>query len=416
MPPNPTMTEPAPAEETDGPDIKGLIVTAIAIAIGIGAQQTGHQLAAMLAWATVVSIALWQVCDPFAEAAQWIGKRYHIPGSVRGATLDAVASSMPELFAGIFFVVVALKGLDVSSTGHGAGAEGYGSAIATTAGSAIYNMILIPACVALVVAAKRPARPRIEVEKEVLHRDGVWFMVCEMVLLIFLWQPAMHWWMGVVFLGLYVIYLIWLWSDARRFRAGKAGSGEEEDWSDLPEDAPILFGFANVPLNAVTVWLVIGVTTILAAAACYFLVEITYATAALLHVPTFFVAVILAAAVSSVPDTFLSIGAASRGDDSGAVSNAFGSNIFDICICMSIPLFVYSWMADWQPVSMLDENGRPIPGILGLRILLWVLTFVTLLILWHKRSLNRPKAIVLIGLYLVFVTYAVLGSLGILKV
>lgn len=406
-------------ESSGGPDFKGLLILLIAVALGFAAHFAGFSLVAMLCAASVISIALWQVCDPFAEAAQWIGKRYHIPGSVRGATLDAVASSMPELFAGIFFVIVALQAVDpaaIEAGHHGAGAEGYGSAIATTAGSAIYNMILIPACVALVVAAKRPQNPIVTVEKEVLHRDGVWFMVCELVLLAFLWQPVMHWWMGVVFLALYVIYLIWLWRDAGKFRAGKKEAGDAEDWSDLPKHANIFFCVGKVPLNQVTVWLVIAVSTVLAATACYFLVEITVETASLLNIPTFFVAVILAAAVSSVPDTFLSIGAASRGDDSGAVSNAFGSNIFDICICMSIPLFVYSWIDGWKPVSMLGEDGEPIPGILGLRILLWVLTFVTLAVLWHKRALNRPKAIFLIGLYLVFVAYAVLGSLGLVNV
>ena len=128
--------------------------------------------------------------------------------------------------------------------------------------------------------------------------------------------------------------------------------------------------------------------------------------------PTFFVAVILAAAVSSIPDTFLSIGAAMRGDDSGAVSNAFGSNIFDICICLSIPLLVNAYLIGWQPVSLLDEHGQPIEGIVYLRYLLITLTAITLAILWHKRTLNRGKAVILVGLYLIFVAYAVLGSLG----
>jgi Ca2+/Na+ antiporter len=143
-------------------------------------------------------------------------------------------------------------------------------------------------------------------------------------------------------------------------------------------------------------------------------VEITVDAAVVLNVPTFFVAVILAAAVSSVPDTFLSVGAALRGDDSGAVSNAFGSNIFDICVCLSIPLLVNAGLTGWQPVSML-QDGVPIPGLVGLRILLAVLTGLTLIIIWHKQQVTRAKAILLCFLYLVFVAYAVLGSLNILK-
>ena len=101
-----------------------------------------------------------------------------------------------------------------------------------------------------------------------------------------------------------------------------------------------------------------------------------------------------------------------RGDDSGAVSNAFGSNIFDICICLSIPLLVNSWLTGWQPVSML-QNGEPVPGLVGLRILLVLLTVVTLAIMWHNRELTQRKAWILCGLYGVFICYAVMGSLGI---
>jgi cation:H+ antiporter len=142
-------------------------------------------------------------------------------------------------------------------------------------------------------------------------------------------------------------------------------------------------------------------------------VEATRHTADFLGVPKFFVAVIVAAAASSVPDTFLAIGAARRDDDSGAVSNAFGSNIFDICICLSIPLFVNSWLTGWEPVSLL-QGGKPIAGLVGLRILLVVLTIMTLAIMWHNRQLTRGKAIGLCGLYCLFIAYAVLGSLGIL--
>ena len=160
-----------------------------------------------------------------------------------------------------------------------------------------------------------------------------------------------------------------------------------------------------------TAWAIILLTTLAAAAACYFLVEVTRELAVVLNVPTFFVAVIVAAAASSVPDTFLSVGSGLRGDDSGAVSNAFGSNIFDICVCLSVPLLVNSYLLGWKPVSLL-QDGEPIPGLVGLRILLVVLTILTLAIIWHKRQLTRGKALVLCGLYLVFVAYAVLGSMG----
>jgi Ca2+/Na+ antiporter len=404
---------PASTEE-QGIDWKGLGIAAGSVVVVAVAYAAGQQLLFLLAASTLISIVIWQACDPFAEAAQWIGTTWRLPGSVRGATLDAIASSMPELFSGIFFVLVAIR---ATATGEAAelaeaSAEGYGATIATCAGSAIYNMILIPALVALVVSVRRKEKPVVDVEREVVVRDGLWFLGCEMVLLVFLYQNVMYWWMALILLALYAIYTRQLYRDARAHQRALDVHGNTDE--DLPASAPILFNAVAVPLNKRNAWLVILITTIVAAIACYFLVELTHDAAAALKVPTFFVAVILAAAVSSVPDTLLSIGSAMRGDDSGAVSNAFGSNIFDICICLSVPLLVNAGLTGWQPVSML-QDGEPIPGLVGLRILLWLLTGITLAIIWHKQQLTRNKAILLCFLYLVFVAYAVLGSLGILK-
>lgn len=411
--------EAAGSEEDGGPDYIGLwVATGSILGMGI-CWALGFMAGFLLLAAVVISVVIWQACDPFAEAAQWIGTKLRVPGSVRGATLDAIASSMPELFSGIFFVYIALNlgGEDAVARGD-ASAEGYGSTIATCAGSAIYNMILIPAVCALAISFWRKDRPTIDVEPAVIKRDGFWFLGCELVLLIFLFQSSLPWWMALVFIAAYTVYILHLYRDARRYQrehAEAVARGEHDGDDDLPENASVLFGFAEVPLNHVTAWLVISVSTIVAAAACYCLVEVTYSTANLLDIPAFFVAVILAAAVSSVPDTFLSLGSARRGDDSGAVSNAFGSNIFDICICLSIPLLVSSYLRGWEPVPLV-QDGKPLVGLVGLRMLLWVLSLVTLGILWHKHQVTRTKAFILCGLYLVFIAYAVLGSIGLIAV
>ncbi len=421
----------------------------LAIAWSMGAQ---WQLLFLLSEAVLISIVISQACDPFADAAQWIGMKLGLPGSVRGATLDAIASSMPELFTGIFFVVLAMT----SAQGdpqllEAAGADGFGATIATIAGSAVYNMILIPAFCAIFIARYRPERPTIDIDDAVIKRDGLWFLAVSILLILFLWDNTMSWYMGVAFLGLYGVYVTQLLRDAGRHRTdtnhlrqafGAHGTEvtvekivsvlaqdgvhvsheltrqirtevhEEQHGSDEPPpSASVFFGKWDVHLNHVTAWTIIVLSTIVAASACYFLVEATRDTAVFLNVPTFFVAVILAAAVSSVPDTLLSIGAAKRGDDSGAVSNAFGSNIFDICICLSIPLLVNSYLNGWKPISLL-QDGAPVPGLTGLRILLLVLSAITLAVIWHRRQINRGKAVVLCVLYLIFIGYAVAGSLG----
>jgi len=448
-----------PASRTRKSDLVMLVITIVSVILLGLFSHWDLPLAFLITSTVIISIVIWQACDPFAEAAQWVGRTFRLPGAVRGATLDAIASSLPELFSGIFFVVVAVMAVDGGAAAMAeACGEGFGSTIATCAGSAIYNMILIPAACALVISFWRKRKPVVEVESAVLWRDGVYFLVCEGLLLYCLYQNAMQWWMAGSFLALYVLYVLLLHQNARAYRfafdpakrafeqmgietppkevavalaeqgvktsagtvarirdgllIGKGNGDGEEDDEEGNNHAPILFGSFHVPLNRFSVCLVLAISTAVAAGACYFLVQTVHATAEHLGVPAFFVAVILAAAASSLPDMFLSIGAALRGDDSGAVSNAFGSNIFDICICLSIPLLLCCYLNHWQPISLL-QDGKPMAGLVGLRALLWVLTLVTLGVIWHKRQVTRTKALILIALYGVFIAYAVLGSLDI---
>ncbi len=403
-----------------------------------------HRLAYLAMQFVLVSIVIWQACDPFADAAQWVGQKLRLPGSVRGATLDAIASSMPELYTGIFFVIVATSG----GTGEHVDGDGFGASLATCAGSAVYNMILIPAFCVLFISFSRPSRPTIDVEQEVISRDGLWFLAAEAVLIAFMFQDEMEWWMGFVLLMLYVVYILQLYRDARVYqramklldqsdekinentpkftiastlqslgmnsnpvlidRIRRARQKEEEEET---AEAAILYGRFTVHLTAMTAAAVIIISTLIAGISCFWLVEVSRETARELEVPVFFIAVILVAAASSVPDTFLSIGAAKRGDDSGAVSNAFGSNIFDICVSLSIPLIINSYLIGWQPVPM-TADGQPMAGLVDLRIMLAVLTGLTLLTMWHNRQLTRTKGFLLCSLYCLFIAYAVAGSMG----
>ena len=177
----------------------------------------------------------------------------------------------------------------------------------------------------------------------------------------------------------------------------------------------LLFRFIQIPLNGMTSAAIIFVVTVLVAATSYLLVNSTQILAENLEVPTFFLAVIVVAAASSVADTFVSIAAALRGDDSGAVSNVFGSNIFNICVCLGIPLVINSGLNNWEPISLM-QDGKPMEGLIGLQVMLGVLSAITLTMMWHNRQITRRKAIIFCGLYGIFITYAVVGSLGLIKV
>jgi cation:H+ antiporter len=364
--------------------------------------------------AAAISVLISEACDPFADAAQWVGCKLRLPPSVRGATLDAVASSMPELFTGLFFVIVALTGDKDQSQRLLDSAEGYGSTIATCAGSSIYNLILIPAVCAIAISCTRKRKPYIDVHSEVVRRDGMWVIVSQIGLLVFLFQPKLDWWMGLLALLAYVVYVLHLYVATCRFRAKLAKGTIEHD--EPNSTASIFFGSCSVHLNGFTSAAILMVSTLVAAVACYLLVDLTNQSATKLGVSPFFVAVILTAAVSSIPDTFMSLGSARRGDDAGAMSNVFGSNIFDICIGMSIPLLVCCYLNDWEPIVLVGPDNETLKGVVGLRVFLFVLTAVVMTVLWVRGRITRRTGWLFVALYTSFVAYAILGALGIVAV
>jgi cation:H+ antiporter len=220
--------------------------------------------------------------------------------------------------------------------------------------------------------------------------------------------------MGVAAIVAYFAYVVHLYISTRRFQSKIASGQQIQDESE--DSASVFFGRFDVQLQWPSAITILVIATTIAATSCYFLVELTNFSAHRMGVPPFFVAVILTAAVSSVPDTFLSLNSARRGDDSGAVSNVFGSNIFDVCIGMSIPLLVYCYLNDWQPVQLVGPDESTMAGVVGLRVFLFALTSVSLGIMWRRREVSRTSGWILCGLYGLFTAYAVLGGLGIIAV
>lgn len=357
--------------------------------------ERGGWIVAFYGFETIAaSVIIWFACDPFAEAAQWLGRKLHVPGSIRGATLDAVASSMPELFVGILFV---------------AEFKDFGASVATCAGSAMYNMVLIPAVCAIAISFGANGRSALKVSREVIVRDGLWFVAAEAFLVYCLFEERIAVWSALVLLAIYVSYLVHLWRHAATHRRKKklsVAEGDVDDGDGMPTHVRVLGGVFQPRLNWTTCILVLLLSTAVVGGISHSLVVACEKVSEALAVPSFLVAVIVVAAASSVPDTLLSIGAARRGDDSGAVSNAFGSNTFDVTICLSVPVLIHA--VQYGGELKLEHDA----GVAPLGLLLVALSILTLLIMRWRYSIGRGKAIMLIAIYLVFVLFAMITAIA----
>ena len=175
----------------------------------------------------------------------------------------------------------------------------------------------------------------------------------------------------------------------------------------------IFIGHAK--LGGARAWSLLLFSTAAIAGVCYFLVvacewigEETYHVPYLgefegLGIPVMFVALILASAASSFPDTMISIKDARKGQYDDAISNALGSNIFDVCFALGFPLFVFTLLRG-EPIHMPPEI---VDLSTELRFLLWLLTILALLIFVVGRYIGRTKAILMLAAYFLFVLYIV---------
>jgi len=121
-----------------------------------------------------------------------------------------------------------------------------------------------------------------------------------------------------------------------------------------------------------------------------------------LDLPISIVAVIIAAAATSVPDTILSIKDAKKGNYNDAISNALGSNIFDICFALGLPILLYTLL--YGPIVM---NPETLSFSLNILVVLLILTIITFIIFISGKSIGIWKAIILLAMYISFISYVI---------
>ena len=356
----------------------------------------------------ICCLIIWRASDGFAVASDHIGR--NLSEGVRGATINAIGSSLPELFTSFFFLFY-LK--DVN---------GFSGGIGTTAGSAIFNGMIIPAFVILVVILTGIAK-NITISRKVLFRDGFALILAEFLFIIIISGTSLNWWHGLFLMIIYFIYLIYMLKSMKKPGPGNHFRSEPEFKIHEPGHSvwhyvitldlePIFIGKNKI--SDKTAWPLLIFSTFSIAFTCLILVQACewvgsaeytipyFGTLEGLDIPIVFVAVILASAASSVPDTIISMNDAKKGNYDDAISNALGSNIFDICFALGFPLFIYTII--YGPIIM---NQEAIEQSSELRMLLLILTVLAFGVYNFRKIIDGAQAYMLLSIYGVFTLYVI---------
>lgn len=330
--------------------------------------------AASLLWyagMVVISTAvIWMGSGLVERTSGRLARRYGVPPIVQGAIIAAIGSSFPELSSTVLATLL-----------HGQFDLGVGVIV----GSAIFNVLVIPAASAL------SQNRELAASRLLVYKEAQFYMLAVAVLLLtfsfsVIYVPTegqqmtgtMTRPLALIPIGLYGVYIF-------------------IQYQDITEhETPAV---TSIAVGRQWMQLAIGLTLIVVAAEG--LVRAAIGIGDFLGTPSFLWGLTVIAAGTSLPDLFVSVRAASE-EDGGITSlaNVLGSNTFDLLVAV--------------PTGVLLAGSTTVDFAAAVPMMA-VLTFATLLLFTLLRTeltLTKREAAFLLLVYLLFVGGIVLVAFG----
>lgn len=330
-----------------------------------------------------------QVSDSyFVISLDQIAKRYNMSHDMSGATLMAIGSSAPELFVAIIALV--------RSGGH----EEIG--VGTIVGSALFNLLVIIGVSVIVKDAKLQWQP--------ILRDLLFYAIAILTLYTVFIDGIITTKESLVLMLMYGGYILAViyWRKVFKYEAD-----DDEVDDDVVVEVKTGWHVIFIPLDFIleklfpakknyflTFIFSIGAIAVL----CWVLVESAIGISAILGIPEVVVALVIIAAGTSIPDMISSVIVAKQGRGGMAMSNAIGSNIFDIFIGLGLPWFFISYIRDRNIEVKSAELNESILFLIGSVILIF------LVLIFSKWQIKKPVGYLLVGAYITYIIYQLFMS------
>jgi K+-dependent Na+/Ca+ exchanger-like protein len=208
---------------------------------------------------------------------------------------------------------------------------------------------------------------------------------------------------------------------------GGGGDNGDDDDDDAPEGITGWINFFMAwPWNKVFAWTIPNcaeedkkkwyvVTFVMSilwiSALSYVMVEVAVRMGCILQIPTVVMGLTVLAAGTSIPDALGSVAVAREGQGDMAISNAIGSNVFDMTFALGVPALLKTCII--SPGSSIDVDAGALEVYVGI---LFGTLFLILLLFAAFRWRTKPiVGVILLSMYTCFVTYALLDAFYISK-
>ncbi len=323
---------------------------------------------------------LYIVCDSyFIVSLEKIADKLKMPSDVAGATLMAVGSSAPELFIVLFSIIIPGNHCEIG--------------IGTIVGSALFNLLIITGLIGVINKSQLIWQPVV--------RDILFYFISIALLFFVLKDNQISLSESIILILCYICYIfsfkfwrkLFPYKDFIEKKDYTIKYDKTKNFMTRINKMTIkildsLFVYKN---NYATVFFV---SIVIIAFISWSLVKSAISIAHILNVPEVIISLTILAIGTSIPDMFSSLIVAKNGKGGMAISNAVGSNIFDILIGIGLPFFIYKFFS-YNTITILNND----------------ITFSTLMlmgsliVLFIILLINKWRLGVKSGLFLIFVYF-----------
>ena len=319
--------------------------------------------------ASIATLVVWKGSDVLEGSSEQLAAYYELPGIVQGAIIAAVGSSFPELSSTVLSTLL-----------HGQ----FDLGVAAITGSAIFNILVIPGVSALAGSGN------LKSSRDLVYKEAQFYMVSVAVLLLTFSFAVIYYPvpgkqligtlsrpLAIIPILLYILYLFIQYQDTVEFDAP-----EVTDINLLKQWGLLLLSLAIIAVGVEgLVWSAIGLGE-------------------LFNTPSVLWGLTVIAAGTSLPDAFISVKAAKKGNADTSVANVLGSNVFDLLVAVPIGVLIAG--------STAVNYGRVAP-------MFGILTLATVMLFAMMRTdleIERWEAYSMLGMYGMFLMFIVSETVG----
>jgi K+-dependent Na+/Ca+ exchanger-like protein len=352
------------------------------------------------------------VCDDyFVASLEEISEALGLSPDVAGATFMAAGSSAPELFTSLMGVFAVKNDVGVG----------------TIVGSAVFNLCCIIGGTAMFTPGV------LKIDWKPITRDSFFYGLSIAAMIYVLADGTVTTVEAASLMGFYVVYVIVMAfnqgmmdaidkctgkgaqdKDTNHEFDGKDGEDDEEESGPLAQAivAPIAVLFeTTIPdctkeENKTKYVLTFTMSIMWIGVLSYFMVEWASKLGCMLNIHPAVMGVTILAAGTSVPDAIGSLLVAKNGQGDMSVSNAIGSNVFDILLGLGLPWTLNGLI---YGVSLDVDSGQLLPLSI---MLISTLGAVYISAALSGFTLSKPLGAFFFSLYFLFVAYSLLHEFG----